>query len=310
MSNMTDSGWSIDFAIPASRWSALGAYEHEETRASRRAWLRRNLGARRFKEEMRRGAIRHVERFAILIGVSVPGGTPLVPMYACEVAKPLIDAGTDAKLWPDDDSTHRVNTTYFAMRDQWCDGQYHMTFIVLPTNAPTSIDMCLRLHARPVHTLMFNIPHKLWLTSNFNDSDLLARQQSVNVYGSNQRFLGNVSPSNRKALRGNLMAYVMKQWATNYPEARMSADYSTVAGVSYPSGNDSDPDNATESIACILGSGLTLGLLPSITGTCGELSVYKLRERSLPSYHGVKVELYKREHNLASTISEIIKHSG
>lgn len=173
-----------------------------------------------------------------------------------------------------------------------------------------SVDMRLRLHARPVHTLMFNIPHKLWLTSNFNDSDLLARQQSVNVYGSNQRFLGNVSPSNRKALRGNLMAYVMKQWATNYPEARMSADYSTVAGVSYPSGNDSDPDNATESIACILGSGLTLGLLPSITGTCGELSVYKLRERSLPSYHGVKVELYKREHNLASTISEIIKHSG
>ena len=86
MSNMTDSeGWSIDFcytciAVPGT----LGAYEYGETkeRADGAAAVTEHK-ARRFKEEMRRGAIRHVERFAILIGVSVPGGTPLVPMYAC-----------------------------------------------------------------------------------------------------------------------------------------------------------------------------------------------------------------------------------
>ena len=33
-------------------------------------------------------------------------------MLACETLKPLIDAGTDEGLWPDDDPAHRVMTCY------------------------------------------------------------------------------------------------------------------------------------------------------------------------------------------------------
>lgn len=33
-------------------------------------------------------------------------------MLAAETLKPLIDAGTDEALWPDDDPYHRVMTCY------------------------------------------------------------------------------------------------------------------------------------------------------------------------------------------------------
>lgn len=304
-------GWSIRFDIPQDRWIALGAAESEETRAHQRAWLRRRLGAVRFNEEKHRNTVWRVNRFVLLVGVCSPvDGVNLVPSYACEVVKPLVDAGTDAKLWFDDDALHRTNTTYFAMRDQWHDGRYHVLFIVLPITADFEANRALAAYYRTrhiaAHTLHFNIPHRLWLTSNFNDSDLLARQKGSHVYGSKRRFIGNVSPENRKALRGNLMAFVTQRWK-DYTRLHIDTDYVTVAGVSYPSHNDSDPDNATETIACILGAGLVLGKLPSITGTCGEVSIYKCSERSMPSYHGVTLELYERDRNLADLISALVR---
>lgn len=91
---------------------------------------------------------------------------------------------------------------------------------------------------------------------------------------------------------------------------RIERDYFTLAGVAYPSNNDSDPDNATETISCLLGAGKLLGKLPSITGTCGEVSIYKLSNRSMPSYHTVELNFYQRDMNLASLISALVSKNN
>lgn len=304
-------GWTVTFDIPRSRWSALGEWETEERRASKRAWLRRSLGKKTFAQAKRNKTVWKVNRFVLLVGVCDPDGIDHSPaLYACEVAKPLVDAGTDAKLWPDDDAAHRADTTYFTMRDQWHDGQYHVMFIVLPLpsgfDLHHSLDVYQTRQGAPAANLTFNVPHKLWLTSNFNDSDLIARQKGYGTYGSEQRFLGGVSPENRKALRGNLMAFAMKRWG-DCSRISMDGEYFTVAAVSYPSENDSDPDNASETISCLLGAGMYLNRLPSMTGKCAEVSVYKDPAKSPPSYHGVRLSLYRRDRNLADVISMLVK---
>lgn len=314
MARTRQDGWQVSFTIPAFRWSALGAWESEEQRAKKRAWFRRRLGAQTFREAKTAKQVWKVNRFVLLVGVCAPfGNTTQPPLYACEVVKPLVDAGTDAKLWTDDDAEHRVNTTYFAMRDQWHDGQYHILFIVLPVGAQFNTDTQIRnwYHAQHVasHTVQFSIPHRLWLTSNFNDTDLLARQKGVNVYGSEKRFMGGVSPENRKALRGNLMAFAMQRWA-EYRNVTMNGDYSVSASVAYPSTQASDPDNASETISCLLAAGVVRKQLPSMTGTCGEVSIVKAPYRCPASFHVVKLELFPRTVNLSAVISSLVKAKG
>lgn len=314
MSRTKTQGWTVEFTVPQYRWSALGAYETEETRAKKRAWLRRSLGASTFRHAKAAKQVWRVTRFVLLIGVAQPVGRDSdPPLYSCEVVKPLVDAGTDAKLWADDDAFHRVNTTYFAMKNKWGDDQYHLLFIVLPVdadfNTATMVRNWYRQEGAPGTAVQFFVPHKLWLTSNFNDSDLIARQRSTTVYGSEKRFIGHVSPENRKALRGNLMAFALQRWA-DYKRVVMDGDYSVVAGVSYPSSRDSDPDNASETISCLLAAGMVSGHLPSMGGTCGEVSIYKIPERSPASLHGVKFELYPRRANLSAVISALVKQYG
>lgn len=124
-------GWTLEFSIDRIDWMRLGATESEETRARKRARLRRHIGRKAFMEARKEKTIWRVGRFVLLVGVYDPVEQDrTIPDYACETVKPLVDAGTDAKLWADDDADHRVNTTYFAMRDRWGDGRYHLTFIV------------------------------------------------------------------------------------------------------------------------------------------------------------------------------------
>ena len=51
---------------------------------------------------------------------------------AAETVKPIIDAGTDAGLWPDDDSTHRCSTIYFRSPDPAPAHHYALTTYILP----------------------------------------------------------------------------------------------------------------------------------------------------------------------------------
>ena len=304
-------GWTLEFSIDRIDWMRLGATESEEPRARKRARLRRHIGRKAFMEARKEKTIWRVGRFVLLVGVYDPVEQDrTIPDYACETVKPLVDAGTDAKLWADDDADHRVNTTYFAMRDRWGDGRYHLTFIVLPVSGDHDINRQTmnqyRALGAPGFSLKFNIRHNMWLTSNFNDSDLLARQSGNHVYGSKQRFMGGVSPVNRKAARGNLIVTATQRWK-DYRNVHMDGDYVTFAGIAYPSDNASDPDNATETISCILGAGLYTGQLPSIMGRCGDVAVYKLAERSAPSYHTVRLDLFRRDEPLASVLSRVAK---
>lgn len=300
--------WSVDFAVPRTRWSDMTAEEGERQRASRRAYLRRTLAPAVYARAIDADTIWRVERFVLLVGVSYPTDAPYVPAYATEVVKPLVDAGTDAGLWVDDDSNHRVNTVFCPMDDRWHDGQYHLKFIVL--NVPPRFRLEDRFrswfaqHGQAPQKFCLNIPHKLWITSNFNDSDLVARQAGNGVYGSTARFAG-AAQQNRRNLRANLMAFALKGW-TDYRNVRMDGGYLALVGVAYPSGNDADPDNATESVLAALAAG-AVGSNPHVGGIttehCGGIALYRLPTPALPSYHRLEISLYPRPMNIGSLIS-------
>ena len=59
-----------------------------------------------------------VERFIALIGVGCPSQKNIFPARAAETIKPIIDGGSDARLWDDDDSQHRHSTVYIQHRHQ------------------------------------------------------------------------------------------------------------------------------------------------------------------------------------------------
>lgn len=106
-------GYTLTLHIPVEWFSGTDTLQSERLRARRRKWVRDDARAE-WKRLKRNKVAYKVERFVALIGVAAPEETALAfPSRAAETVKPIIDAGTDAGLWPDDDSTHRCSTIYF-----------------------------------------------------------------------------------------------------------------------------------------------------------------------------------------------------
>lgn len=166
----------------------------ERLRAQRRAWVR-DYAKNEWRTMKENGQAWKVERFIALIGVAYPSRSNIFPARAAETVKPIIDAGRDAKLWDDDDSQHRHSTVYIQLPEPAPPNHYRLTVIIIPVpdklpkyQITSRLAANIEKHWRQQselpdwhdgYSVSFTVPDKQWITSNFTDSDLMARQKGA-----------------------------------------------------------------------------------------------------------------------------------
>lgn len=84
-------------------------------RARRRAWVR-DYAKNEWRNLKKTGKAWKVERFIALIGVACPSQKNIFPARAAETIKPIIDGGSDARLW--DDVTASTGTAPYTSNCQ------------------------------------------------------------------------------------------------------------------------------------------------------------------------------------------------
>lgn len=99
------------------------------------------------------------------------GGRAESPVLAAETLKPLIDAGTDEGMWPDDDPAHRVMTLYAPDPRRLAAGVASIHMLVVPVphswGGWRALDWLLdTVHAGMGAMRMLAIGDADWLTSN------------------------------------------------------------------------------------------------------------------------------------------------
>lgn len=234
------SAYAVRFPIPPSLWMTTVDGETIPARARRRARLRR-LGRHVWRDARRHGA-HPVGRFLMLATIA---GRPDSPMLAAETLKPLIDAGTDEGLWPDDDPTHRTLTCYLKDPRPTRDTLVHIWIIpVSPGENPV-----MRLITRPQGVQGFpirtTIPEHLWLTSNMR-----------------------LDPAERRRRLDGIIRLGVRSWAGRSIGARAAM----VTLVRYPdhrSEYKGDPDNTAETATALWGAGALHGLAPATPTLAG-----------------------------------------
>lgn len=228
-------GWAVQFDIARSMYMGVLDEDTVEERARRRARLRRH-GRSVWRQAKANGAHR-VDRFVMVVMVA---GTGEPPMLAVETLKPLVDAGTDVGLWPDDDPFHRVLTLY-ARDPNWCPrGRVRVSVAVIPLDPLDGAPGCmLRLTPGARAALVeLSVPDRSWLTSNMR---LPVRQRQAR--------------QNR----------VMRQAAPLWRDKSLPGQVGLLAGVRYPDARREwvgDPDNVAETLTAAWGAGAMLGMVP------------------------------------------------
>lgn len=224
--------YTVRFTVSASLWMTTTGDEDKTERKRRRGRLRA-YGRQVWREA---GAPR-VNRYMMLVTV---GGRRESPVLAAETLKPLIDAGTDEGLWPDDDPYHRVMTCYLRDPRPLPGGRAELFIWVIPL-AP-GIDPLARLLAHMPGSKA-TLAHATfgedsWLTSNMR---LTARE--------------------RKTMQTRAMRACRNIW-----KASPGADCGVVCQVRYPDSRPrykGDPDNTAETATAMWGVGVLAGLLPA-----------------------------------------------
>ena len=93
-----------------------------------------------------------MERFIALIGVACPSQKNIFPARAAETIKPIIDGGSDARLWDDDDSQHRHSTVYIQLPTPAPANHYRLSVLIIPgagINAEIPDHFTSRIEHRP-----------------------------------------------------------------------------------------------------------------------------------------------------------------
>lgn len=241
-------GFSALFPIPSQLVATTTMKVSERQRARIRHQLR-ELGRTIWKST--RGTF-PVTHFVALIVTNYP-----TPSLIAETVKPLIDAGTDTSLWPDDDAYHRKSTVYTFVDDPNMSGTW-VRIIILPVPAHFQIMVGLsrlaqRLTGQDGYTISFALPPHLWVTSNLTDADILARQKgqrlaSATAWGKP----GNYGA--REKILSTLAGQAQQLWA-NRPSLPNTI---VLAGVAYAPGvkkTQADPDNSAETVTTLLRAG-------------------------------------------------------
>lgn len=227
--------YTVRFTVSASLWMTTIGDEDMTERKRRRGRLRA-YGRQVWRETKTAGAPR-VNRYMMLVTV---GGRRESPVLAAETLKPLIDAGTDEGLWPDDDPYHRVMTCYLRDPRPLPGGRAELFIWVIPLGPDT--DPLSRLLARMPGSKA-TLAHATfgedsWLTSNMR---LTARE--------------------RKTMQTRAMRACRNVW-----KASPGMDCGVVCQVRYPDSRPrykGDPDNTAETATAMWGVGVLAGLLPA-----------------------------------------------
>ena len=124
-------GYRLTITIPVEWWSGTDTVQTEKTRALRRARIRRYAKDKWRNLKTMKQAWK-VERFLAVVTVSAPHGGNVFPARAAETVKPIIDAGSDVRLWDDDDSLHRHSTIYLQSPIEAPSGCYLLDILIIP----------------------------------------------------------------------------------------------------------------------------------------------------------------------------------
>ena len=289
-------GYVGDFDIPAEWWQTTQTLETERKRADRRHAVRR-YAQRVWAGLKSRGEAWRVDRFVAAVGVAYPRGGRRTAVHAAETVKPIIDAGTDNGLWPDDDARHRHATVYFRMPGESRPGQFRITIYIFPV--PRSYRAPERLASSAAASwregggkadagwsVTFAVPKDLWMTSNLTDTDMA-------VLRSGRRH-GSWGDGRSLGVRGRVAGLLADLAGRTFrDQGFVHVDrFLAVASVQYPRGNDSDPDNAAETVAQILLAGTQVGAWPDAgSGHCHAVVFCKAPGRCPGGYHIVGLRI-------------------
>lgn len=227
--------YAVRFTVSASLWMTTTGDEDMTERKRRRGRLRA-YGRQVWRETKAAGAPR-VNRYMMLVTV---GGRRESPVLAAETLKPLIDAGTDEGLWPNDDPYHRVMTCYLRDPRPLPGGRAELFIWVIPLGPDTDpLPRLLACMPGSKATLAHaTFGEDSWLTSNMR---LTARE--------------------RKTMQTRAMRACRNVW-----KASPGADCGVVCQVRYPDSRPrykGDPDNTAETATAMWGVGVLAGLLPA-----------------------------------------------
>lgn len=227
--------YTVPFTVSASLWMTTTGDEDVTERKRRRGRLR--AYGRQVWREMKAAGAPRVNRYMMLVTV---GGRRESPVLAAETLKPLIDAGTDEGLWPDDDPYHRVMTCYLRDPRPLPGGRAELFIWVIPLGPDTDpLSRLLALMPGSKATLAHaTFGEDSWLTSNMR---LTARE--------------------RKTMQTRAMRVCRNVW-----KASPGADCGVVCQVRYPDSRPrykGDPDNTAETATAMWGVGVLAGLLPA-----------------------------------------------
>lgn len=227
--------YTVPFTVSASLWMTTTGDEDVTERKRRRGRLR--AYGRQVWREMKAAGAPRVNRYMMLVTV---GGRRESPVLAAETLKPLIDAGTDEGLWPDDDPYHRVMTCYLRDPRPLPGGRAELFIWVIPLGPDTDpLTRLLALMPGSKATLAHaTFGEDSWLTSNMR---LTARE--------------------RKTMQTRAMRACRNVW-----KASPGADCGVVCQVRYPDSRPrykGDPDNTAETATAMWGVGVLAGLLPA-----------------------------------------------
>lgn len=227
--------YTVPFTVSASLWMTTIGDEDMTERKRRRGRLRA-YGRQVWRETKAAGAPR-VNRYMMLVTV---GGRRESPVLAAETLKPLIDAGTDEGLWPDDDPYHRVMTCYLRDPRPLPGGRAELFIWVIPLGPDTDPLSRLLAHMPGSKATLAHATfgEDSWLTSNMR---LTARE--------------------RKTMQTRAMRACRNIW-----KASPGADCGVVCQVRYPDPRPrykGDPDNTAETATAMWGVGVLAGLLPA-----------------------------------------------
>lgn len=252
---------AIRFDIPIRLWQTTLDRDDVDERRRKRATLRK-IGRMKWAQAKQAG-IQPVGRYMLLITVA---GRRENPVLACETVKPLIDAGTDMHIWPDDDPFHRILTCY--MRDP----------LPAPGNRPriTIMIIPIRPRIRPPHCILtldgladtrasltrLTIPDRDWLTSNMR-----------------------LTPDEREQRQVRVMRAAAQAW----PDAHTGPNAAVLCAVRYPDSRDEwqgDPDNTADTATAMWAGGAALGRVPTEPKLFG---FYLMEGQAAPHSHDLSM---------------------
>lgn len=316
-------GYTLDLKIPVEWWSGTDTLQTERLRARRRAWVLA-YAKNEWRNLKKQGKAWKVERFIALIAVAYPTRGHIFPARAAETVKPIIDGGSDARLWDDDDSSHRHSTVYIQLPGDPANGHYRITVLIIPVsdrNPKYQIAGGIGMETarqwashddKPAwadgYMVSFDIPDRQWITSNYTDSDLAARQKGAKkaTHWGTGRTLGV-----RERVNGQLETAAVGQWRT---QAYCGYErFIVLAGVAYPYGvGKADPDNSAETVNTLLEAGTQVGAWRDMTSKhCNGVAFFRLPNLKRGHMHTVRLFILPvpPEFQLAEAIADSAEQS-